>query len=85
VWLEHTVITEFLDHATSVLIRLNSLLLMVVSFLPFPIALGLFLPLLAVLGYLAHRGVHHRSLRCAPAPGRRGVTERRAGPPATTS
>jgi uncharacterized membrane protein len=35
VWLEHTVITEFLDHATSVLIRLN-LLLMVVSFLPFP-------------------------------------------------
>ena len=36
VWLEHTVITEFLDHATSVLIRLNLLLLMVVSFLPFP-------------------------------------------------
>jgi uncharacterized membrane protein len=35
VWLEHTVITEYLDHATSVLIRLN-LLLMVVSFLPFP-------------------------------------------------
>jgi uncharacterized membrane protein len=35
VWLEHTVITEFLDHATSVLIRLNLLLLMVVSFLPF--------------------------------------------------
>jgi uncharacterized membrane protein len=36
VWLEHTVITEYLDHATSVLIRLNLLLLMVVSFLPFP-------------------------------------------------
>jgi uncharacterized membrane protein len=36
VWLEHTVITEHLDHATSVLIRLNLLLLMVVSFLPFP-------------------------------------------------
>jgi uncharacterized membrane protein len=36
VWLEHTVITEFLDRATSVLIRLNLLLLMVVSFLPFP-------------------------------------------------
>jgi uncharacterized membrane protein len=32
VWLEHTVITEFLDRATSVLIRLNLLLLMVVSF-----------------------------------------------------
>lgn len=36
VWLEHTVITEFLDRATSALIRLNLLLLMVVSFLPFP-------------------------------------------------
>jgi uncharacterized membrane protein len=36
VWLEHTVITEFLDHATSVFIRLNLLLLLVVSFLPFP-------------------------------------------------
>ncbi|MGH3936235.1 MAG: TMEM175 family protein [Pseudonocardiaceae bacterium] len=36
VWLEHTVITEFLDRANSVLIRLNLLLLMVVSFLPFP-------------------------------------------------
>jgi uncharacterized membrane protein len=36
VWLEHTVITEFLGHATSVLIRLNLLLLLVVSFLPFP-------------------------------------------------
>lgn len=29
-------ITEHLDHATSILIRLNLLMLMVVSFLPFP-------------------------------------------------
>ncbi|MGH8838422.1 MAG: TMEM175 family protein [Jiangellaceae bacterium] len=36
VWLEHTVITEYVDRATSVLIRLNQLLLMVVAFLPFP-------------------------------------------------
>jgi uncharacterized membrane protein len=36
VWLEHSVITEFLDRATSALLRLNLLLLMVVSFLPFP-------------------------------------------------
>jgi uncharacterized membrane protein len=36
VWIEHTVITEYLDRATSVLIRLNLLLLLVVSFLPFP-------------------------------------------------
>jgi uncharacterized membrane protein len=36
VWLEHTVITEYLDRATSVLIRLNLLLLLVVAFLPFP-------------------------------------------------
>jgi uncharacterized membrane protein len=36
VWLEHTVITEYVDRATSALIRLNLLLLMVVSFLPFP-------------------------------------------------
>lgn len=36
VWLEHTVITEFLARATSVFIRLNLLLLLVVSFLPFP-------------------------------------------------
>lgn len=36
VWLEHTVITEFLDRATSALIRANLLLLLVVSFLPFP-------------------------------------------------
>ena len=36
VWFAHTVITEYLDHANSVLIRLNLLLLLVVSFLPFP-------------------------------------------------
>jgi uncharacterized membrane protein len=36
VWLIHTVITEYLGHATSVLLRLNLLLLMLVSFLPFP-------------------------------------------------
>jgi uncharacterized membrane protein len=36
VWFIHTVITEYLDRATSVLIRLNLLLLLVVSFLPFP-------------------------------------------------
>lgn len=36
VWVGHTVITEFLVRATPVLIRLNLLLLMVVSFLPFP-------------------------------------------------
>ena len=36
VWLAHTVITEYLDHATSLLMRLNLLLLLVVAFLPFP-------------------------------------------------
>jgi uncharacterized membrane protein len=36
VWLEHTVITEFLDRATPALMRLNLLLLMLVSVLPFP-------------------------------------------------
>jgi uncharacterized membrane protein len=36
VWFAHSVITEYLDHADSVLIRLNLVLLMVVSFLPFP-------------------------------------------------
>ena len=35
VWLEHTVVTEYLDHATSALVRLNLLLLLVVSILPF--------------------------------------------------
>lgn len=36
VWLAHTVITEYLDHATSVLMRVNLALLLAVSFLPFP-------------------------------------------------
>jgi uncharacterized membrane protein len=36
VWVKHTVVTEYLDSANSALIRLNLLLLMVVSFLPFP-------------------------------------------------
>ena len=36
VWFGHTVITEYLDHANSVLMRLNLLLLLTVSFLPFP-------------------------------------------------
>jgi uncharacterized membrane protein len=36
VWFAHSVITEYLDHSDSVLIRLNLLLLLVVSFLPFP-------------------------------------------------
>jgi uncharacterized membrane protein len=154
VWLEHTVITEYLDRATPVLIRLNLLLLLVVAFLPFPTrllgeyvgedeparvavtiyGLNLFLasamvsllwryavreklirpdladadvkmltkrltpglaglrrddrtrPVPAGAGCArlpGHRGVHHRSLRCAPAPGRRCLTERRAGPPYT--
>ena len=36
VWFVHTVITGHLDRATSIFIRLNLLLLMLVSFLPFP-------------------------------------------------
>ncbi|HEY6681975.1 MAG TPA: TMEM175 family protein [Propionibacteriaceae bacterium] len=36
VWFSHTVITEYLDHANSTFIRLNLLLLLAVSFLPFP-------------------------------------------------
>jgi uncharacterized membrane protein len=36
VWYAHSVITEYLDHATATLVRLNLLLLMVVAFLPFP-------------------------------------------------
>ena len=35
-WLLHSVITEYLDHADSLFLRLNLLLLLVVSFLPFP-------------------------------------------------
>ena len=36
VWLAHSVITEYLIRANAVLVRINLLLLMVVSFLPFP-------------------------------------------------
>ena len=36
VWFAHTVITEHIDHATSDFVRLNLLLLIVVSFIPFP-------------------------------------------------
>jgi uncharacterized membrane protein len=36
VWFGHSVITEHLDHATAVLLRLNLLLLLVVCFLPLP-------------------------------------------------
>jgi uncharacterized membrane protein len=36
VWLAHNVITEYLQHVDAIFVRLNLLLLMVVSFLPFP-------------------------------------------------
>lgn len=36
VWLAHTAVTEYLEHADSLLLRLNLLLLLVVAFLPFP-------------------------------------------------
>ena len=35
-WLSHSTITEYLDHADSLLLRLNLLLLLFVSLLPFP-------------------------------------------------
>jgi uncharacterized membrane protein len=35
-WLGHNAITEYLDHADAAFVRLNLLLLLVVSFLPFP-------------------------------------------------
>jgi uncharacterized membrane protein len=35
-WLEHSLITEYLDQVDAILVRLNLLLLLVVSFLPFP-------------------------------------------------
>jgi uncharacterized membrane protein len=35
-WLGHSLITEYLEQADPILIRLNLLLLLVVSFLPFP-------------------------------------------------
>ena len=39
IWFKHTVVTHNLEHSTSTLIRLNLLLLLVVSFLPFPTGL----------------------------------------------
>jgi uncharacterized membrane protein len=38
-WLAHNAITNFLERSNSVLLRLNFLLLMVVSFMPFPTTL----------------------------------------------
>jgi uncharacterized membrane protein len=35
-WLEHAVVTEYVERANALLVRLNLLLLMVVSFIPFP-------------------------------------------------
>jgi uncharacterized membrane protein len=35
-WLGHDAITDYLDHADTTLLRLNLLLLLLVSFLPFP-------------------------------------------------
>jgi uncharacterized membrane protein len=35
-WLAHSAITEYLDHVNAILVRLNLLLLLVVSFIPFP-------------------------------------------------
>lgn len=35
-WLSHNLITEYLDHADSILLRLNLLLMFFVSLLPFP-------------------------------------------------
>ena len=35
-WLEHSLITEYLEQADAILVRLNLLLLLIVSFLPFP-------------------------------------------------
>jgi uncharacterized membrane protein len=36
VWIGHSLITEYLEHSDGTLVRLNLLLLLVVSFLPFP-------------------------------------------------
>ncbi|MGH1563282.1 TMEM175 family protein [Mumia sp. DW29H23] len=38
-WIAHTAMTEFLDHADAWFLRLNLLLLLVVSFVPFPTGL----------------------------------------------
>jgi uncharacterized membrane protein len=35
-WLGHSVVTDYLDHADSTLVRLNLVLLLLVAFLPFP-------------------------------------------------
>jgi uncharacterized membrane protein len=53
IWLEHTAITEYLERANAVLVRLNLLLLMVVGFIPFPTRL------------LAEYGGHDESARVA--------------------
>ena len=39
IWLAHTAVTEYLDHADRWLMRINLLLLLFVSFLPFPMKL----------------------------------------------
>jgi uncharacterized membrane protein len=57
VWVGHTVIIEFLVRATPVLIRLNLLLLMVVSFLPFPTKL-----LAEYVGETGRSGLQPRSM-----------------------
>jgi uncharacterized membrane protein len=36
IWLAHNAVTHYLHHADALLLRLNLLLLLVVSFLPFP-------------------------------------------------
>ena len=46
-WLNHSVITEYLDRADSILLRLNLVLLFFVSLLPFPTHM--------VAEYLSHR------------------------------
>ncbi len=38
-WINHTALTDDLDHVDSIFLRLNVLLLMVVAFLPFPTSL----------------------------------------------
>jgi len=101
----HTVITDSLDHSDSVPLRLNLLLLLVASFLPFPtlllaeytgdpededvktltnrltptlggyvlmIGMGWFLPVVAVLGYLAPENRSPGPMRVGPLIGRSG-------------
>jgi uncharacterized membrane protein len=62
-WLGHNAITEYLERANATFVRLNLLLLLLIAFLPFPtrlfadymilIVVGLFVPVVAVIGYLA--------------------------------